>query len=442
MINFLMACSTVNTAANSGAGCYEWPVIKQIIIFFGWIIEYLYKFFDMIGIGNIGLVIIVFTLLVKFVLLPLTIKQQKSAKLNNIMQPEIKAIQNKYKDKKDSISMQAQQIEIKSVYAKYGTSQTGGCLQTVIQMPVIIALYGALRELPSIMDVLKTPLEAMANILTKTGIDFSGISPSLAAGVPLKDQMYALYSLSKSGWEALVSNLPAGQVPQVTELHNQIASVNSFLGMDISQTPLNLIKGGGIGVIAILLPIIAGASQWLSFKLTQTRESQNAKDATAAMSNSMGLAMPLFSVFLCLTMNTGLGLYWAASSLFQVVLQILINKHYRRIDMKAFVEENIAKAKAKEERKKARGRKKKGNVSANTLLSAANTNTKNIESSNNSLAAKANMNVNQDTAKKVSNKPNSLAAKANIVAQFNEEQGENMVDGEIEVQAPKRKYKK
>ena len=63
MINFLMAAcgAAANTAENVNAGCYNWPVIKQIITFFGWILGYIFKFFDMIGIGNIGLVIIVFS---------------------------------------------------------------------------------------------------------------------------------------------------------------------------------------------------------------------------------------------------------------------------------------------------------------------------------------------------------------------------------------------
>lgn len=446
MINFLMAAcgAAANTAENVNAGCYNWPVIKQIITFFGWILGYIFKFFDMIGIGNIGLVIIVFTLLVKFVLLPLTIKQQKSAKLNSFMQPEIRAIQNKYKGKNDSISMQAQQMEIKAVYSKYGTSQTGGCLQTAIQMPIIIALFGALRQLPLMLDVLSKPLSKIAGILSSSGIDFSTVSPGLATGVDLNNQMSALYSLSNKGWEAVTSVLPSAQASQVVSLHNQVLSVNTFLGIDIAQTPLNLIKGGGIGIIAIILPIIAGASQWLSFKLTQTKESAASKDSMSAMSNSMGLAMPLFSVFLCLTMNSGLGLYWAASSLFQVVLQIIINKSYRKMDMEEFVAKNIAKAKEKEEKKKAKNRKKKGNVSAGTLISAANTNTKGIETSNNpnSLAAKANMNVNQDVKTDIAAHPNSLAAKASMVSQFNEEQGEIMDDGEIVQPKTKRKYKK
>lgn len=439
MVNFLMACgaAAANTAANVGGGCYDWPVIKQIISLFGWVIGYIFKFFDMLGIGNIGLVIIVFTLLVKFALLPLTIKQQKFTKLNSILQPEIKAIQNKYKGKNDTLSMSAQQAEMKEVYAKYGTSQTGGCLQTGIQMPIIIALFGVLRQLPSVLNVLSTPLSKVVDILGKSGIDFSTISASLASGVSLENKMAGLYSLSAKGWEALTALLPAAQASQVTELHNQVLSVNTFLGIDISQTPWVLIKGGGIGIVAIILPIIAGFCQWLSFKLTQTKESAGMKDMTSGMTNSMGLMMPLFSVFLCFTMNAGLGLYWAASSLFQVVLQIIINRSYRKMDMKEFVAKNLAKAEEKAKKKKQHAASKNKGVNSADIVEAANIVTKRIdtETEQKELAKKA-----KKEGQKPLN-PNSLAAKAGLVAQYNEEHGEEIVDVESKT-STKRKYKK
>ena len=92
--------------------------------------------------------IIIFTLIIKFVMLPLTIKQQKFTKLNSVMQPELSAIQKKYQGQRDQYSMQAMQAENKAVYAKYGVSQTGGCLQSFIAFPFLIAMYGALRNIP------------------------------------------------------------------------------------------------------------------------------------------------------------------------------------------------------------------------------------------------------------------------------------------------------
>ena len=103
---------------------------------------------DKFGIANIGVCIILITVIIKLLMLPMTIKQQKSAKLNSVMQPEIQAITNKYKGKTDQLSMMKQQEETKAVYAKYGTSMTGGCVQLLIQMPILLGLYRVVYCVP------------------------------------------------------------------------------------------------------------------------------------------------------------------------------------------------------------------------------------------------------------------------------------------------------
>ena len=107
----------------------------------GWIMEALFAFTEIFGIVNIGLCIILFTLVTKLILFPLTLKQQKSSKIMAVMQPEIQAIQKKYKDKKDNESMMKMNVETREVYEKYGTSMTGGCLPLLIQLPIMLALY-------------------------------------------------------------------------------------------------------------------------------------------------------------------------------------------------------------------------------------------------------------------------------------------------------------
>lgn len=424
MLNFLMAAGCAGSSA-TGAGCYDWPVIKQIVIAFEWAVEIIYNFLDTIGIANIGLTIILFTLIVKFILLPLTIRQQKFSKLTAIMQPEIKAIQKKYEGRRDNYSMQMMQEETKAVYAKYGVSQMGGCLPTLVQMPIIIALYGAIRQLPAVIDALRYPLEKIVVILNNSGMDFSAVAKGLGdATVPVATQVTTLYSLPLKNWDALVDMFSGTQAATITDLHLQMQAANSFLGFDLSQTPWNLMLAGGVGIIAVLIPLIAGGSQWLSMKLTQAKGGQTAGDTTSSTMKSMGYVMPLISVFFCFTFNAGIGLYWAASSLFQVVLQIFINRHYRKIDMEEFVKNNQEKAEAKAKRK----REKKG-VSASTLYQAANTNTKNIQQNSantnpNSIAAKANMTVVDTNTKKTAPPPNSLAAKAGMVQQYNEEHGD------------------
>ncbi|MCF0230570.1 MAG: YidC/Oxa1 family membrane protein insertase, partial [Parasporobacterium sp.] len=331
LLNFLIAgCAGGSNAAAATGGCYDWPGIKQIIIAFSWVMEFLY---DKIGIANIGLVIIIFTLIVKFVLLPLTIKQQKFSKLSSIMQPEIKAIQAKYKGRNDQYSMQAMQAETKAVYAKYGVSQAGGCLQTFIQMPIIIALYGAIRQLPTVLEALKTPLVNIGTVLNSAAAADPAIKTSLTAissgilSTDVNTQVTTLYTLPTKSWEAMSALFTPGSPAYTTLSENftQMKEVNSFCGFDLSQTPWNIMLGGGLGIFIVLIPLLAGFAQWLSFKLTQAAgASGDQGDALGGASKTMGLIMPLFSVFFCFTLNSGLGLYWCASSIFQVVLQILL----------------------------------------------------------------------------------------------------------------------
>lgn len=129
--------------------CANMPVIKQIADLLGIIMNGIYFVFDKIGIANIGLCIIVFTIIVRLIMIPMSIKQQRSMRLTSLINPEIQAIQKKYRNKRDNESMMAMNAETKAVYQKYGTSPTGGCLPMLIQMPILLALYGVISAIPS-----------------------------------------------------------------------------------------------------------------------------------------------------------------------------------------------------------------------------------------------------------------------------------------------------
>ena len=446
MLNFLIACGGSGAAAASATGgCYDWPVIKQIIMVFGWAIEYIYKFFELIGIPNIALCIIIFTIVVKFILLPLTIRQQRFTKLNAYVQPEIRAIQAKYKGRTDAPAQQAIQAETKEVYAKYGISQMGGCLQSFIQLPIMIALYGAIRQMPLLIDTLKNSFINIINVLNgstdavKTAL--AQVSPGLFSVAEdgsiitaAQDvQITTLYSLPKAGWDTILSNFSGNDLATITANVENVKAVNTIAGIDISQSCWNLIFViGGVGILAIIIPLLAGVAQWLSFKLSQVAGAPDAPGA-AMSGKMMGLVMPLFSVYICLTLPASLGIYWAISSVFQVILQILVNKHYRKVDMEALIKKNQEKAAAKAARK----RNKKGE-SSTSVAAAARTDTKNIVPPPMTISEIANIDVETgEGKKKVELNPTSLAAKAALVQQYNEEHGEEQT-GTV----ARKKYKK
>lgn len=436
MINFLVACAS--TSAATGGGCYDWPVIKQIIILFGYVVEYIYKFLELIGIPNLGLCIILLTIVVKCVLLPLTVKQQRFTKLSSYAQPEIKAIQTKYQGKRDNYSMQAMQEETKAVYAKYGISQTAGCLQSFIQFPIIIALYGVIRNIPIYVDSFN---QYYQNIVTAIGnTDVSTAAAGLAgwtSELAATDKVTLLCNLPTKSWNAMMELFSGQTLTTIQDNYSQITKLNTFLGINLGETPWNLVVGGGIGIIAVLIPIISGLSQWLSVKLAQaSTQATGGTDPTAASMKTMNLMMPLISVFFCFTLNASIGLYWCVSSLFQVLLQILINRRYRKIDMDDFIKKNMEKAEEKAKKK----REKKG-VSGSALSQAANTSTKNMQSqAPRSITDKANVNVGGTTSSSKTPPPaNSLAARAGLVQKYNEEHG---MDVDEATGTARKKYKK
>ena len=125
------------------------PIIGQIAVVMGWIMNAIYKVLDMVGIQNLGLCIIIFSILIYLCMTPLQIKQQKFSKLSAIMQPEIQKIQKKYQGKKDQDSMMKMQEETQAVYQKYGVSATGSCVQLAIQLPILYALYQVIQNIPA-----------------------------------------------------------------------------------------------------------------------------------------------------------------------------------------------------------------------------------------------------------------------------------------------------
>ena len=121
------------------------------------------------GTANLGIAIIVFTVIIYLLMLPLTIKQQKFSKMSAIMNPEIQAIQAKYKGTKDPDLMQQMQQETNAVYAKYGVSPTGSCVQLLIQMPILFALYRVIYAIPAYVPKVKEAFMGTVNMMMGVG---------------------------------------------------------------------------------------------------------------------------------------------------------------------------------------------------------------------------------------------------------------------------------
>ncbi len=418
------------------------PIAKLLGILMDWIYS---------GISNITggrvesvvLSIVIITIIIYMCLLPLTIKQQKFSKLSQKMQPEMQAIQAKYKNKKDQASMMAMQEETQLLYQKYGISPMGSCVQMLIQMPILFALYRVFYNIPAYLSGVKGSFTGLVdsiqqtsgyqdtlvslmekyNVVTSSGLNASNAASKLAdaSGDALSNYIIdILYKLPSKGWDALLDGkFFDGIQSAVEKTHDALLHFNYFLGLNISDTPWYIIKSNFTDkpdkwllfvILALLIPVLSYLTQMINIKLMP--QATNGNDQMASQMKMMNLMMPLMSLFFCFTVPVGLGIYWICSALVRGIQQFFVNRHIENLDLEAVMAKNEEKAKNK--------RKKMG-LSEDYIKKAAQIKTKSIDS-------KANVSVSAGTEEKLAKaaeykanaKAGSLASKANMVKEFNE----------------------
>lgn len=407
-------------------------MINAIAKFLGEILDILFMGLNAIGIGNIAIAIVLFTLLVKMLMLPLQIKQQKMTKLQAVMNPEIKAIQEKYKGKNnDTDAMTKMQAETKAVYEKYGVSQWGSCIQLIIQMPILFALYRVFQQIPLYISQIKDLFLNILGLNGNAGISsIEGYADTLneiyGKGVDWSNPNTAVTTLNTfttDQWNQLKDAFPAFSA-MITENLDKINHMNTFLGINMSQNP-------GFGLhIAFLIPILAGVTQFISVKVSQAGMNQPDSDNPAAASmKMMTYFMPIMSAFLAISLPAGLGVYWIATAVIQTIQTIFINMYYDKIGTEAIVARNVEKRNKK--------RAKKG-LPAENIVKGASVTTRNVNSNKNSSASASAERAKKLQEKKEANdkkiqelkaaaaasgkaaKPGSLADKVGMVSRYNE----------------------
>ena len=418
------------------------PIAKLLGILMDWIYS---------GISNITggrvesvvLSIVIITIIIYMCLLPLTIKQQKFSKLSQKMQPEMQAIQAKYKNKKDQASMMAMQEETQLLYHKYGISPMGSCVQMLIQMPILFALYRVFYNIPAYLSGVKGSFTGLVdsiqqtsgyqntlvslmekyNVVTSSGLNASNAASKLAdaSGDTLSNYIIdILYKLPSKGWDALMDGkFFDGIQSAVEKTHDALLHFNYFLGLNISDTPWYIIKSNFTDkpdkwllfvILALLIPVLSYLTQMLNIKLMP--QATNGNDQVANQMKMMNLMMPLMSLFICFTVPVGLGIYWICSALVRGIQQFFVNRHIENLDLEAVMAKNEEKAKKKRE---------KMGLSEDYIKKAAQIKTKSIDN-------KANVSVSAGTEEKLAKaaeykanaKAGSLASKANMVKEFNE----------------------
>ena len=399
-------------------------IIGSIAKLLGFIMNGIFNALSYIGIENIGLSIIIFTVIVYTLMIPMTIKQQKFSRMSAVMNPEIQKIQKKYKNKKDQASMMKMQEETKLVYEKYGTSPTGGCLGSLIQFPILFALWAVIQNIPAYVTSIKDAYMPLVNqIMATDGYQKIMEGIGKASPIMINPETYdyskantlvdVLYKFRPGTWDTL-----ADKFPDLTNLidstKNSLTHLNTFLGINIAETPgsmfMTATKNFSIGliIVALAIPVLSGLSQWISAKLMQQATSTGNDDDNpmAAQMKTMMNVMPLISVFMCFSMPAGLGIYWIASAVVRTIQQLVINKFLSKKSMDELIEENIKKA--------AKKREKKDAVSGKEINAMAHKNVKNIDEPKRKTTSSNNIDSYKQNAK-----PGSLASKANMVSDFN-----------------------
>ena len=420
------------------------PIIGQVAKLLGWIMNGIFYVIDKIGIPNVGLAIILFTIVVYMLMMPLTIKQQKFSKLSAKMNPELQAIQAKYKGRSDNDSAMAQNAEIQAVYAQHGLSPTGRCVQFLIQMPILFASYRVIYAMPAYVTKIGNTFRVLADkIISVDNGDFIRNSQvesiantvgmygkSLTDGTNVSNGIIdVLNKLSSIDLAAVAEHYDLGQLTYEGQLilnsdttRGLIDTYNNFLGLNIGDSPMTLIRQGwmsglwGIVIGAALIPVLSAVTQWINVKLMPQAATDKDNSQASSMAQSMktmNMIMPIFSAWLCLSLPAGMGLYWVAGSVVRSIQQIIINKHIDKLDFEEIIKKNSVKSAKKLERIQKQ---------QSLMKEYSNMNTKNIQSktSVSSTDQKQSGSVSQNTSASSSAKPGSMMAKANMVKDYNE----------------------
>lgn len=373
-------------------------IIGFVAKLLGLIMEGIFSLIGLIGLPNIGLAIILFTIVVNLLMLPLTIKQQKFSKLSAKMQPEIQAIQKKYQNKKDTDSQMAMNQEVQMVYAKYGVSPTGSCMYMLIQMPILFALYRVIYSIPAYVTKIGDTFRVLADhIIEVDNAEFLRNSDISSITTVVSSFAKNLEGNLSNGVIDVLNRLSSTDLATIAD-HYQLNNLtyngslilgkgglletyNNFMGLNIGNSPSVIVKSAistgswGLVIGAILIPVLSALTQFISVKMMpqQPKSGNEQADSMAESMKMMNFTMPIMSAWFCYTFAAGMGIYWIAGNVVRTIQQIIINKQIDKMDFDKIISDNSEKSQKKLAKLKEQQEK---------LNAYAKMNTKNIPSSN------------------------------------------------------------
>lgn len=319
---------------------------------FGYLFRFLLSFVE-----NYGLALVIFTLFFRVILLPSTIKQQKSSAKMVRLQPKLKRIREKYQDYAPQERNMKIQQETSELYQREGYSSMGAsCAPLLFQLPILWGLYGIIRQpLTYVLEISKETIEALSAAVTELGIVVSSGKATAATAY-----MEA----------SIISNLEAileGKPELLTQFADEIEKIRAFdfsvLGIDLGSIPSAFYGEFGISKASILvlaIPVLSGLTSLLTSVLTQARQKKNNPNMdNQQMMGCMMLSMPLMSVWFTWSMPVAMGMYWILSNVIAFVQTLIIGHIYapRKTVARLMVDETIYRRSYEKNRKEIIGNK-------------------------------------------------------------------------------------
>ena len=290
-----------------------------ICIPFAWLVRLLYSLT-----GSYGMAIILFTVVLKLILLPFQLKSKKSMMRMNRMNGKIQEIQKKYAN--NQVKMQE---EMQKLYQEEGVSPMSGCLWSFLPLPILLALYSIMRQpITHLMMLSNDVVQELVAKITAMGVDMSGIVMMKNGAAVVKD---GVTQLQPYGQINLVKAVTEHYPEAAAGIDGWIDLDFNFIGLDLAATPSSVLKTVSfqwaiIGLI--LIPILAGLFQLLMSIYTMKSQSQDG--AAAGSMKGMMYMMPLMSVYIGFIMPAALGIYWIAQSVFSLIQEVIMTKFFNK----------------------------------------------------------------------------------------------------------------
>lgn len=315
-------------------------IVGPISKLLGIIINFVFKFVYMITTNHsLGLTIILFTIIVRLLLIPLNYKQQKSMYIMQKIQPEMKKIQEKYKGNKDPEVAKKMQMEMSKLYSKHNYNPLGGCLPLFIQLPIFIALYFIMKNSYLFVTDIGNLYTEIANQILATPGYADVLRPIVQPIVPrgmtidislLPDMLKVVNKLTPNDWNTIQSALPTLEISNLLE---QKSNIEYFLGINLAETV-------GFTFPKVLLAVLSGATTFLSSWVISRKNKSD--DPTLKMQQKiMNIVMPLMMTFFTISIPCGVAIYWIVGNLVQIVQQIFLSRYCE----KKFAEQGLASSK-------------------------------------------------------------------------------------------------